>query len=63
VTPNLETTYLGLRMRSPIVASASPLTGTTETLCELEAAGIRGRAAPRSPSTKRGKKSAKKKSA
>jgi len=30
---------------------------------ELEAAGIRGRAAPRSPSTKRGKKSAKKKSA
>jgi dihydroorotate dehydrogenase (fumarate) len=40
VTPNLETTYLGLRLRSPIVASASPLTGKLDTLRELEAAGI-----------------------
>jgi dihydroorotate dehydrogenase (fumarate) len=40
VTPDLTTTYLGLRLRSPIVASASPLTGTIETLLELEEAGI-----------------------
>ena len=40
MTPDLETTYLGLRLRSPIVASASPLTGKLDSLCELEAAGI-----------------------
>jgi dihydroorotate dehydrogenase (fumarate) len=40
VTPDLSTTYLGLRLRSPIVASASPLTGKLETLRELEAAGV-----------------------
>jgi dihydroorotate dehydrogenase (fumarate) len=36
----LETTYLGLRLRSPIVASASPLTGAIDSLRELEAAGV-----------------------
>ena len=40
MTPDLETTYLDLRLRSPIVASASPLTGKLDSLCELEAAGI-----------------------
>jgi dihydroorotate dehydrogenase (fumarate) len=40
MTPDLTTTYLGLRLRSPIVASASPLTGAIETLRELEHAGV-----------------------
>lgn len=37
---DLATTYLGLRLRSPIVASASPLTGDLDSLRELETAGI-----------------------
>ncbi len=36
---DLETTYLGLRLRSPLVASASPLTGHLDTLLALEQAG------------------------
>ncbi len=40
MSPDLTTTYLGLRLRSPIVASASPLTGKLESLLELERAGI-----------------------
>jgi dihydroorotate dehydrogenase (fumarate) len=36
---DLRTTYLGLELRSPIVASASPLTGDPETARRLEAAG------------------------
>lgn len=36
---DLETTYLGLRLRSPLVASASPLTGRLSSLLELERAG------------------------
>jgi dihydroorotate dehydrogenase (fumarate) len=40
MTPDLATTYLGLPLRSPIVASASPLTGRIDSLRELEAAGI-----------------------
>ena len=40
MTPDLTTTYLGLRLRSPIVASASPLTGTLDSLLELERQGI-----------------------
>jgi len=36
---DLETRYLGLRLRSPLVASASPLTGQLEDLRRLEAAG------------------------
>lgn len=40
MTVDLTTTYLGLRLRSPIVASASPLTAKLETLRELEEAGV-----------------------
>jgi dihydroorotate dehydrogenase (fumarate) len=36
---DLRTTYLGLDLRSPIVASAGPLTGEPETARRLEAAG------------------------
>jgi dihydroorotate dehydrogenase (fumarate) len=35
----LESTYLGLRLRSPLVASASPLTGHLDSLLALEQAG------------------------
>ncbi len=37
---DLATTYLGLRLRSPIVASASPLTGNLDSLRALDDAGI-----------------------
>jgi dihydroorotate dehydrogenase (fumarate) len=37
--PDLSTRYLGLELRSPLVASASPLTGRIETLERLENAG------------------------
>jgi dihydroorotate dehydrogenase (fumarate) len=37
---DLSTTYLGLKLRSPIVASAGPLTGRPESLRELDDAGI-----------------------
>ncbi len=40
MTVDLTTTYLGLRLRCPIVASASPLTGKLDSLRALEAAGI-----------------------
>jgi dihydroorotate dehydrogenase (fumarate) len=36
---DLRTRYLGLELRSPLVASASPLTGTLDGLKRLEAAG------------------------
>lgn len=36
---DLTTDYLGLALAHPIVASASPLTGSIDTLLELEAAG------------------------
>ena len=36
---DLHTTYLGLRLRSPIAASAGPLTGDLRTLAMLEQAG------------------------
>jgi len=36
---DLGTRYLGLDLRSPLVASASPLTGTLDGLRRLEAAG------------------------
>jgi dihydroorotate dehydrogenase (fumarate) len=39
MTPDLSTTYLGLELSSPLVASASPLTGEIESLRALEAAG------------------------
>ncbi|NIR42047.1 MAG: dihydroorotate dehydrogenase-like protein, partial [Actinobacteria bacterium] len=37
---DLTTTYLGLELASPLVASSSPLTGRIETLLQLEEAGI-----------------------
>jgi dihydroorotate dehydrogenase (fumarate) len=37
---DLSTTYLGLRLRSPLVASAGPLTGRVASLQALEGAGI-----------------------
>ncbi len=37
---DLRTTYLGLTLRSPIVASAGPLTGDLATLAALEEAGV-----------------------
>ncbi len=37
---DLRTRYLGLELRNPIVASASPLTGTVESLKRLEEAGV-----------------------
>jgi dihydroorotate dehydrogenase (fumarate) len=37
--PDLTTTYLGLELRSPIVASASPLTGDTDGAARVEDAG------------------------
>ena len=40
MTPDLSTTYLGLHLRSPVVASASPLTGNLDSLRALERAGI-----------------------
>jgi dihydroorotate dehydrogenase (fumarate) len=36
----LTTTYLGMELRSPIVASSSPITGHLESLQALDAAGI-----------------------
>jgi dihydroorotate dehydrogenase (fumarate) len=40
VTVDLRTRYLGLDLRSPIVASASPLTGTADAARRLEEAGV-----------------------
>jgi dihydroorotate dehydrogenase (fumarate) len=37
---DLSTTYLGLELKNPLVASASPLSKNMETVLELEAAGI-----------------------
>lgn len=39
MTPELATRYLGLELRSPVVASASPLTGDPATAAQLEEAG------------------------
>src|SRR5512132_3820870 len=36
---DLRSTYLGMELRSPLVASSSPLTGSLDGLCRLEAAG------------------------
>ncbi len=40
VRTDLTTDYLGLRLRNPLVASASPLTGSIEALGALEDAGV-----------------------
>lgn len=37
---NLETTYLGLKLKNPLVAASSGLTGSVEKIVELEKAGI-----------------------
>ncbi len=37
---DLTTSYLGLRLKNPIIASASPLSATIENIREMEAAGI-----------------------
>lgn len=37
--PSLDTTYLGLSLAGPVIASASPLTGRIDSLRELEQAG------------------------
>ncbi len=37
---DLATEYLGLRLKSPIVASAGPLTGDVRSIVELERAGV-----------------------
>jgi dihydroorotate dehydrogenase (fumarate) len=39
-TVDIGTTYLGLRLANPLIASSSPLTGDLDSLKELEAAGI-----------------------
>ena len=40
MTVDLRTTYLGLALRSPIVASASPLTGDPDTVRRLDDSGV-----------------------
>ncbi len=39
MTVDLRTTYLGLELKNPLVAAASPLTGHLESLCQMEEAG------------------------
>ncbi len=39
MSPDLRSTYLGLQLKSPLVASASPLTGNLDSLLALEEAG------------------------
>ena len=40
MTPDLRTRYLGLDLRSPIVASSTPLTGDPSFVKQLEDAGV-----------------------
>ena len=40
---DLTTTYLGLRLRNPLVASASPLSSTLDGIHRLHDAGVRSR--------------------
>lgn len=40
MSPGLATTYLGLALRNPIVAAASPVTGRLDTLRRLDEAGV-----------------------
>jgi dihydroorotate dehydrogenase (fumarate) len=40
MAPDLSSSYLGLRLATPIVASASPLTGDLDSLRRLEEAGV-----------------------
>lgn len=38
--PDLSTTYMGLRLKNPLIAGSSGLTGTTEGLADLERGGV-----------------------
>ena len=38
--PDLTTTYLGLALKNPLVASASPLSRNLDTVRRLEEAGV-----------------------
>src|SRR3990172_9328313 len=38
--PDLRSRYLGLPLRTPLVASSSPMTGSLDTLRRLEDAGV-----------------------
>jgi dihydroorotate dehydrogenase (fumarate) len=40
MSANMRTTYLGLELANPLIASSSPATGSVDSLRELEAAGI-----------------------
>ena len=42
IMSNLETTYLGLKLKNPLVAASSGLTSSVEKIVELEKAGIGG---------------------
>ncbi len=37
---NLETTYLGLKLKSPVIASSSPFTAKADRIAQLERAGV-----------------------
>ena len=37
--PDLSTTYLGIKLDSPVIASSGPLTREVESMLQLEAAG------------------------
>lgn len=37
---NIETSYLGLRLKSPVIAASSPFTSKAERIVELERAGV-----------------------
>lgn len=37
---NLETTYLGLKLKSPVIAASSPFTAKAERVAQLEEAGV-----------------------
>ena len=39
MSPQMGTSYLGLSLSGPLIASASPLTGRIDSLLALEAAG------------------------
>jgi dihydroorotate dehydrogenase (fumarate) len=40
MSPNLGTTYMGIHLANPVVAAASPLSGTLDGLLALEEAGV-----------------------
>ena len=40
MTPDLSTRYLGFKLKHPLVASASPLTGTLAGMLRVEEAGL-----------------------